>query len=191
MKQISLIFVLIVLLNQQYLIKACYNIAGINVVYDPRCSIERIHGCNAGNQGINCRFCGSFPWQSCSAGHHGPIPRYNNNHKPPNHGSHHGFGGNHGNGHIPYGHGHRNNHHPNYNNHHGNPNYNNHHGSPNYNNHHSYGSHHGFNHHYNCFSHGAQRVIYDHRCSTGQISYGCGANGQQNCRFCGYGYHSC
>jgi len=36
----------------------CSNLGGLNVFYDPSCGTSGGAGCNAGGQGINCRFCG-------------------------------------------------------------------------------------------------------------------------------------
>jgi hypothetical protein len=36
----------------------CSNLGGLGVFHDPTCSSGGGAGCNAGGQGVNCRFCG-------------------------------------------------------------------------------------------------------------------------------------
>ncbi len=45
--------------------QSCIAIGELEVFEDPSCSVLGGHGCNAGGQGMNCRFCGKNPFPPC------------------------------------------------------------------------------------------------------------------------------
>jgi hypothetical protein len=68
LKQISfIVYSFILLYSIDVNAQQCSNLGGLNVYYDPTCAANGGAGCNAGGQGMNCRFCGystHFPFNS-------------------------------------------------------------------------------------------------------------------------------